>query len=54
MLPSQESLFSEFGVSPPALREAIHILETDGLIPRAPRECRWQWSIHHRPSALRT
>src|ERR1700692_2312687 len=32
VLPSQESLFSEFGVSPPALREAIHILETDGLI----------------------
>src|ERR1700742_5320951 len=32
VLPSQESLFAEFGVSPPALREAIHILETDGLI----------------------
>ena len=24
--------FQEFGVSPPALREAIHLLETDGLI----------------------
>ncbi|MDT5341157.1 MAG: GntR family transcriptional regulator, transcriptional repressor for pyruvate dehydrogenase complex, partial [Mycobacterium sp.] len=24
VLPSQESLFAEFGVSPPALREAIH------------------------------
>ncbi len=32
VLPSQESLFQQFGVSPPALREAIHILETDGLI----------------------
>jgi len=32
VLPSQESLFQEYGVSPPALREAIHILETDGLI----------------------
>src|SRR6202012_1416786 len=32
VLPSQESLFGEFGVSPPALREAIHMLETDGLI----------------------
>lgn len=32
VLPSQESLFGEFGVSPPAVREAIHILETDGLI----------------------
>ena len=32
ILPSQESLFTEFGVSPPALREAIHILEVDGLV----------------------
>ncbi|WKG05435.1 FadR/GntR family transcriptional regulator [Mycolicibacterium sp. HK-90] len=32
VLPTQESLFQEFGVSPPALREAIHLLETDGLI----------------------
>ncbi|MBU9764284.1 FadR family transcriptional regulator [Mycobacterium sp. TNTM28] len=32
ILPTQESLFGEFGVSPPALREAIHLLETDGLI----------------------
>ncbi|OBG83069.1 GntR family transcriptional regulator [Mycobacterium sp. E802] len=32
VLPTQESLFGEFGVSPPALREAIHLLETDGLI----------------------
>ena len=32
ILPTQESLFQELGVSPPALREAIHLLETDGLI----------------------
>lgn len=32
ILPTQESLLQEFGVSPPALREAIHLLETDGLI----------------------
>jgi DNA-binding FadR family transcriptional regulator len=32
ILPTQESLFQQFGVSPPALREAIHLLETDGLI----------------------
>ncbi|MCV7356023.1 FadR/GntR family transcriptional regulator [Mycolicibacterium fluoranthenivorans] len=32
ILPTQESLFAEFGVSPPALREAVHLLETDGLI----------------------
>ena len=31
ILPTQENLYSEFGVSPPALREAIHLLETDGL-----------------------
>ena len=32
VLPSQERLFQDFGVSPPALREAIHLLETDGLV----------------------
>lgn len=32
VLPAQETLFEEFGVSPPALREAIHILESDGLV----------------------
>ncbi|MHA3022861.1 FadR/GntR family transcriptional regulator [Mycobacterium sp. BMJ-28] len=32
ILPTQEGLFQQFGVGPPALREAIHLLETDGLI----------------------
>jgi DNA-binding FadR family transcriptional regulator len=32
ILPSQEQLLAEFRVSPPALREAIHILESDGLV----------------------
>lgn len=32
ILPTQENLFQQFEVSPPALREAIHLLETDGLI----------------------
>ena len=32
ILPTQEGLLQEFGVSPPALREAIHLLESDGLI----------------------
>ena len=40
VLPSQESLFQQFGVSPPALREAIHILETDGSDLRAARQRR--------------
>jgi GntR family transcriptional regulator, transcriptional repressor for pyruvate dehydrogenase complex len=31
-LPRQEDLLAEFGVSPPAVREALRILETEGLI----------------------
>src|ERR1700742_3595613 len=52
VLPSQESLFAEFGVSPPALREAIHILETDGLI--SVRRGNVGGSVVHLPSAERT
>jgi DNA-binding FadR family transcriptional regulator len=32
LLPKQEELMAEFGVSPPAIREAFRILETEGLI----------------------
>ena len=52
MLPSQESLFHEFGVSPPALREAIHLLETDGLI--SVRRGNVGGAVVHLPSAERT
>ena len=52
VLPSQESLFPEFGVSPPALREAIHILETDGLI--SVRRGNVGGAVVHLPSAERT
>jgi len=52
VLPTQESLFSEFGVSPPALREAIHILETDGLI--SVRRGNVGGAVVHLPSAERT
>jgi GntR family transcriptional repressor for pyruvate dehydrogenase complex len=52
VLPSQESLFAEFGVSPPALREAIHILETDGLI--SVRRGNVGGAVIHRPTAERT
>ena len=52
VLPSQESLFQEFGVSPPALREAIHILETDGLI--SVRRGNVGGAVVHLPSAART
>lgn len=31
-LPKQDELIAEFGVSPPSVREAMRILETEGLI----------------------
>src|SRR5665213_1774964 len=31
-LPKQEDLLDEFGVSPPSIREALRILETEGLV----------------------
>jgi DNA-binding FadR family transcriptional regulator len=31
-LPKQEDLIAEFGVSPPSIREALRILQTEGLI----------------------
>ncbi len=52
VLPSQDSLLAEFGVSPPALREAIHILETDGLI--SVRRGNVGGAVVHPPSAERT
>jgi GntR family transcriptional regulator, transcriptional repressor for pyruvate dehydrogenase complex len=52
ILPSQEALFGEFGVSPPALREAIHILEADGLI--SVRRGNVGGAVVHLPSSERT
>lgn len=52
VLPSQEALFAEFGVSPPAVREAIHILESDGLI--SVRRGNVGGAVVHLPSAART
>jgi GntR family transcriptional repressor for pyruvate dehydrogenase complex len=52
VLPTQESLFQEFGVSPPAMREAIHILETDGLI--SVRRGNVGGAVVHLPSGERT
>ncbi|MDA2895311.1 GntR family transcriptional regulator [Mycolicibacterium sp. BiH015] len=52
VLPSQEALFAEFGVSPPAVREAIHILESDGLI--SVRRGNVGGAVVHLPSAERT
>ncbi|MCT7659075.1 FadR/GntR family transcriptional regulator [Mycobacterium deserti] len=52
VLPSQDTLLAEFGVSPPALREAIHLLETDGLI--SVRRGNMGGAVVHLPSADRT
>jgi DNA-binding FadR family transcriptional regulator len=52
VLPSQETMFGEFGVSPPALREAIHILESDGLV--SVRRGNVGGAVVHQPSAERT
>lgn len=52
VLPSQEHLLTELGVSPPALREAIHILEADGLI--SVRRGNVGGAVVHMPSAERT
>jgi|KBSSwiStaDraftv2_1062776.scaffolds.fasta_scaffold00291_10 DNA-binding FadR family transcriptional regulator len=52
VLPAQEQLLGEFGVSPPALREAIHILETDGLV--SVRRGNVGGAVVHLPSAERT
>jgi GntR family transcriptional regulator, transcriptional repressor for pyruvate dehydrogenase complex len=52
VLPSQETLFQEFGVSPPALREAIHMLESDGLV--SVRRGNVGGAVVHLPSAERT
>lgn len=52
VLPPQEDLLAEFGVSPPALREAIHLLEADGLI--SVRRGNVGGAVVHPPSAERT
>src|ERR1700752_690739 len=52
VLPSQEALLGEFGVSPPAVREAIHILESDGLI--SVRRGNVGGAVVHRPRPERT
>ncbi|CAN5673561.1 GntR family transcriptional regulator [soil metagenome] len=52
ILPTQESLFSEFGVSPPAVREAVHLLETDGLV--SVRRGNVGGAVVHQPTAERT
>src|SRR5690349_4204828 len=51
-LPSQVSLLQRFSVSPPALREAIHILEADGLI--SVRRGNVGGALVHHPTAERT
>ena len=52
VLPSQDGLLAEFAVSPPALREAIHILEMEGLI--SVRRGNMGGAVVRLPSADRT
>jgi GntR family transcriptional repressor for pyruvate dehydrogenase complex len=52
VLPAQEQLLGEYGVSPPALREAIHVLETDGLV--SVRRGNVGGAVVHSPSVERT
>jgi GntR family transcriptional regulator, transcriptional repressor for pyruvate dehydrogenase complex len=52
LLPRQESLFTEFRVSLPAVREAMRILETEGLI--SVRRGNVGGAIVHLPTAERT
>src|SRR5262249_16476601 len=51
-LPRQEQLFTDFQVSLPAVREAMRILETDGLI--SVRRGNVGGAIVHQPNAERT
>lgn len=51
-LPRQEDLFTEFRVSPPAVREAMRILETEGLI--TVRRGNVGGAVVHLPTAERT
>lgn len=51
-LPRQEEMFARFGVSLPALREAMRILETEGLI--SVRRGNVGGAVVHLPSAERT
>lgn len=48
-LPKQETLMAEFGVSAPSIREALRILDTEGLI--TVRRGKVGGAIVHRPNA---
>lgn len=52
VLPRQENLFEDFGVSLPAVREAMRILETEGLV--SVRRGNLGGAVVHLPSAERT
>lgn len=50
-LPKQDDLLADFGVSPPSLREALRILETEGLI--TVKRGNVGGAVVHRPKADR-
>jgi GntR family transcriptional regulator, transcriptional repressor for pyruvate dehydrogenase complex len=49
LLPKQEELLTEFGVSRPSVREALRILEAEGLV--SVRRGKFGGSVVHRPHA---
>src|SRR3954451_16050029 len=49
LLPKQEELLAEFGVSKPSVREALRILETEGLV--SVRRGKFGGAVVHRPRA---
>jgi DNA-binding FadR family transcriptional regulator len=51
MLPKQDELLAEFGVSPPSIREAMRILETEGLI--SVQRGNVGGAVVHRPQAAK-
>lgn len=52
MLPKQEELMAEFGVSAPSIREALRVLETEGLV--TIRRGRFGGAYVHRPDSSST
>lgn len=51
LLPKQDEMMAEFGVSPPSIREALRILETEGLV--TVKRGNVGGAVVHRPQAFK-